>query len=142
MTARVIAVAHPARQAMRAGILVVGIAAPLLVPTRPASAQLISVRTVPIAQGDQFDFLPSRNQGMASVSIAIADTLLDPFSNPAKASRLRGSHVFGTPTFFSVSSDAGGGRTLPLTTLARSRSLFGGFGLAFQEIDAARRPNF
>jgi hypothetical protein len=108
----------------------------------PAAAQLISVKTVPIAQGDQFDFFPSRNQGMASVSIALADTLLDPFSNPAKASRLQGSHFFGTPSFFSVSSNAGGGRTLPVTALARSHSLFGGAGLAFQEIDAAKRADF
>jgi hypothetical protein len=142
MTDRVIPAAHPARLAKHAGILLLGIAGAVPILARPASAQLIAVRTVPIAQGDQFDFLPSRNQGMGSVSIAIADTLRDPFSNPAKASRLSGGHFFGTPTFFDVSSNAGGGRTLPLTALARSRSLFGGFGLAFQEIDAARRANF
>ena len=107
-----------------------------------ARAQLISVKTVPLAQGDQFNFFPSRNQGMAGVSIALADTLLDPFSNPAKASRLQGSHFFGTPSFFSISQKAGGGRTLPVTALARRGSMFGGAGLAFQEIDAGRRVNF
>ena len=126
---------------VRAATHLLRIASLLAALNTPASAQLISVKTVPIYQGDQFDFFPSRNQGMASVSIAVADTLLDPFSNPAKGSRLRGRQFFGSPTFFSVSSDAGGGRTLPLTALASSGSLFGGVGLAFQEIDAARRAD-
>jgi hypothetical protein len=128
---------------LSAAIHLLGRAALLLaLLAAPATAQLISVKTVPIAQGDQFDFFPSRNQGMASVSIAVADTLLDPFSNPAKASRLQGSYFFGSPAFFSVSSKAGGGRTLPVTALGRSHSFFGGAGLAFQEIDPARRDDF
>ena len=142
MTAHVKSPAPAAGPALHTLAVLLSAAGLLAALTPCASAQLISVKTVPIAQGDQFDFLPSRNQGMASVSIAVADTLLDPFSNPAKASRLRGSHFFGSPTFFSVSSEAGGGRTLPLTALGRSRSLFGGFGLAFQEIDPARRADF
>ncbi len=140
MTVRVLPSRHPARAVVAGAffqifVALAGLAAPL-------AGQIISVKTVPIAQGDQFDFFPSRNQGMASVSIAIADTLLDPFSNPAKASRIKGSHFFGSPTFFSVSSNAGGGRTLPITALARSGALFGGAGLAFQEIDAAQRADF
>ena len=142
MTAHVMSPVRGAGAAIRALVVLLPTVGLLAALTPRASAQLISVKTVPIAQGDQFDFLPSRNQGMASVSIAVADTLLDPFSNPAKASRLGGSHFFGSPTFFSVSSNAGGGRTLPLTALGRSRSVFGGFGLAFQEIDAARRADF
>ena len=142
MTAYAMSPARPTGPAIHALAVLLSTVGLLVVLTPAASAQLISVKTVPIAQGDQFDFLPSRNQGMASVSIAVADTLLDPFSNPAKASRLRGILFFGSPTFFSVSSNAGGGRTLPLTALGRSRNLFGGFGLAFQEIDAARRVNF
>ena len=142
MTVRANPSRHPARSPIHAATHLIGIAILLAALATPASAQLISVKTVPIAQGDQFDFFPSRNQGMASISIAVSDTLLDPFSNPAKASRLRGSHFFGTPTFFSVSSKAGGGRTLPVTAIASSRSLFGGIGIAFQEIDAARRTDF
>jgi hypothetical protein len=143
MSVRAIPSRHPARSPVPAAhriiaLLVValaGLAAPL-------PAQLISVKTLPIAQGDQFDFFPSRNQGMASVSIAVTDTLLDVFSNPAKATRLKGSHFFGTPAFFSVSSKSGGGRTIPVTALANSGTLFGGITLAFQEIDAARRADF
>src|SRR5687768_18450847 len=122
MSVRAIPSCHPARlplhvaHTLRFAAVLMALAA-LAAPLR---AQLISVKTVPIAQGDQFDFFPSRNQGMASVSIAVADTLLDVFSNPAKASRLAGSPFFGSPTFFSVSSNAGGGRTLPITALTRS----------------------
>ena len=141
-TVRAIPSRHPARSLIRAAMHACRVAFLLGVIAAPASAQLISVKTVPIAQGDQFDFFPSRNQGMASVSIAVADTLLDPFSNPAKGARLRGSHFFGTPTFFNVSSDAGGGRTLPVTALGRRGSVFGGLSVVFQEIDAAKRVDF
>src|SRR4051794_19019304 len=81
-----------------------------------AAAQLIQIKTLPIADGDQWRIFPSANAGMASVSIALADSLLDPFINPAKASRLSSSGkamFFGSPTFYSVSQNAGGGQTLP-----------------------------
>ena len=143
MTVRAIPPRHPARSPLHAAMSLLGrITIAVAAMATSASAQLISVKTVPIAQGDQFDFFPSRNQGMASVSLAVADTLLDPFSNPAKGSRLQGSHFFGTPTFFKVSSKAGGGRTLPVTALGSSGSVFGGLSVVFQEIDAARRFDF
>src|SRR5437868_9922845 len=76
-------------------------------------AQLISIKTVPIAQGDQFEIFPSQNLAMGGVSIAVPDTLLDPFRNPAKGARLAvAPRFFGSPTFYGVSSGAGGGRTL------------------------------
>src|SRR5207249_1794928 len=53
--------------------LVIGALAPLGV--RP-TAQLIQVKTLPIADGDQWRFFPSANVGMAGVSIALSDTLL------------------------------------------------------------------
>ncbi len=108
----------------------------------PAAAQLIPIKTVPVAEGDQFSFFPSTNLGMAGVSIALDDTLLDPFSNPAKASRLRGTHVFGSPSFYSVSSNAGSGRTLPLGTFTRRGSSYAGLVLAIQEVSGARQDDF
>src|SRR2546426_5209194 len=63
----------------------------LMALSRPTPAQLISIKTVPIAQGDQFAIFPSNNFGMGGVSIALADTLLDPFVNPAKGARDRKS---------------------------------------------------
>jgi hypothetical protein len=100
-----------------------------------AHPQLISIKTVPLAQGDQFDILPSQAAGMAGVSIALADSLLDPFVNPALGARYAGTRVFSSPTFFSFSGVAGGGRTFPLGAMTRGESWFGSVALAFQEVD-------
>src|SRR5688572_11721727 len=48
-----------------------------------AHGQLIAVKTAPIANGGQFAFLPSANLGLGGLSIALADSALDPFMNPA-----------------------------------------------------------
>ena len=118
----------------------VAVFSPLLGGT--AAAQLIAIKTVPVAEGDQFGFLPSANLGMAGVSIALNDTLLDPFSNPAKAARLRRTHFFGAPAFYSVSSNAGSGRTLPLGGFVQHGSFYSGLALALQEVSGARRDAF
>src|ERR687885_2320830 len=94
------------RRTVRAAILVPALAG-------SASAQLIGIKSVPIADGDQFQIYPSKNLGMAGVSIAVADTLLDPFVNPALGTRMRGGLFSGSPVVYSVSRHAGGGRTLP-----------------------------
>jgi len=112
----------------------------LLALAGPASAQLISIKTVPIAQGDQFEIFPSNNLGMGSVSIALADTLLDPFLNPAKGARLGAARFFGAPTAYGISQGAGGGRTLPLAVSAGTGAWFGAFSLAFQQVDASKPP--
>jgi hypothetical protein len=114
------------------------VALALLLPATGAPAQLIQIKTVPVAQGDQFDLFPSRNLAMGGVSIAVDDPWLDPFVNPAKGSRLKGGRVDGAPTMFSVSNDAGGGKTLPVSVLATAGRWFGGLALALQEIDGAR----
>ena len=103
-----------------------------------AGAQLIPVRVVPIAQADQFGIFPSVNFGMANVSIAMADSLLDPFENPALGSRVRRAVYFGAPTFFAVTNEAGSGQTYPLGLLARKGRIFFGGTLALQEINPAR----
>ena len=41
----------------------------------PARAQIIQIKTIPIAQGDQFQFFPANNLGMGSISIALPDSL-------------------------------------------------------------------
>lgn len=103
-----------------------------------ASAQLINIKTVPVAQADQFAIFPSRNLGMGTVSIALADPLLDPFQNPAKGSRVNTPYFYGSPVFYSVSSESGGGRTLPLAALMKSGTWFGGLAFALQQVDASR----
>ncbi|MBI3082460.1 MAG: hypothetical protein HYY94_06070, partial [Gemmatimonadetes bacterium] len=120
---------------------VVSLVALLAVASGTASAQLISIKTVPVAQADQFAIFPSRNLGMGGVSIAVADPLLDAFVNPAKGSRMGAPYLYGSPGLYNVSSDAGGGRTLPLAAAARAGSWFGGLALALQEVDAARPNN-
>src|SRR6266536_1694280 len=112
----------------------------LVVLAHTASAQLISIRTVPIAQGDQFEIFPSNNFGMGGVSIAVADTLLDPFVNPAKGARLGASRFFSAPTAYGISRGAGGGRTLPFAAVAGSGPWYGGLSLAFQQVDASQPP--
>jgi hypothetical protein len=113
----------------------------LFLMTAPTlGAQLISIKTVPIAQGDQFDIFPSQHRGMGGVSLALADTLLDPFRNPARAARLGVPRLLGSPTFYGVSDGAGGGRTLPLTSFAQRGAWYGGLSLAAQEVDPSRPP--
>lgn len=116
------------------------IACALLAATAaPASAQLITIRTLPVSQSDQFAIFPSHNLGFGGVSLALADTLLDPFSNPAKAVRMRVSQVLGSPASYGVTSGAGGGRTLPVGAFTRAGAWFGSLWLALQQVDAGRR---
>src|SRR5690348_7892221 len=117
---------------------VAGFVAATLAPVA-LSAQLIQIKTLPIADGDQWRIFPSANAPMGDLSIALTDSLLDPFVNPAKGARVADRGLFfGSPTFYSVSQNAGGGRTLPLGGVFRFGSMFGGFALALQELDTVR----
>lgn len=107
----------------------------------PVAAQLISIRTVPISQSHQFDLFPSHRMGMGGVSLAVEDSLLDPFSNPAKGVRLGTSRFFSSPGVYSVSQGAGAGRTLPLGTWVRSGKWFGGVSVALQQMDLSENAN-
>jgi hypothetical protein len=100
-----------------------------------AHAQVIAVKSAPIADGGQFAFLPSANLGMGGVSIALSDSALDPFTNPAKGARFTGMRVFGSPTSFAVSRQSGGGLTLPLGVSTSNGRWFSQFMLALQDID-------
>lgn len=122
-----------------AGLRAVGLAA-LLFLASPLRAQVIPIKTIPIAQGDQFQLFPANNLGMGSVSIALADSLRDPFVNPATMSRLRGSRFFVSPTLYSLTDHAGGGRSLPVAVLARRSDWYGGLGFVLQQVDPSRPP--
>ena len=131
---------HRCRRAFLA--VAVGFLVPMLgVGPAALRAQVIQIKTLPIADGDQWRFFPSANLALGGLSIALRDSLADPFENPAKGARLsdRGGGVyFGSPTFYSVSQDAGGGKTLPLGGIVRRGSNFGGVAVAIQEIDNPR----
>lgn len=124
---------HPLPRALRSALS----AAALCAIAASAAAQIIPIKTLPIAQSDQFNFFPSANQAMGGVSLALTDSLLDPFVNPAKGARLRSGSMqfFGTPTFYSISRAAGGGQTLPIGALLSRGNLFGGAVFAVQELN-------
>src|SRR5262245_20072641 len=101
------------------------------VPATRLSGQLIQIKTLPVADGEQWRFFPSSNLGMGGVSVSLRDSLLDPFENPADGARLSAKtrgFFFGSPNFYSVSKNAAGGRPLPI----------GGVVLALQQIDNAQ----
>ena len=116
---------------------VVSLSVVLLTVAGTAPTQSIPIQTVPIVPADQFDVFPSYTLAMGGVSIAVPDTLHDPFVNPATGARLRAARFFGSPTLYSVSHDAGAGRTLPLGVFSAAGSWYGGLALALQQVDAS-----
>lgn len=116
----------------------------LAVSVSGASAQLIGLKTVPVAAGDQFFLVPSHNAGMGGVSIALNDTILDPFINPAKGSRTGVAQVFAAPVYYNVSNNAGSGGTLSAGALFGGR-IYGGGMVSLQQLkrgDEFFRPWF
>ena len=112
----------------------------LLVPLAPpAQGQSIPIKTVPVASGDQFVFFPSRTLAMGGVTLAVTDTLGDPFANPATGSRIPASFFFGSPTFYSISDGNGSGRTLPVGAFFAGTDWFAGGSLSLQELKGADR---
>ncbi len=107
-----------------------------------AQAQLISVRSVPVAATEQFLVVPSQNLGMGGASIAYDDPSLDPFVNPAKGGRLRGAYLFSAPVFGNITENNGGVRTLPMGALLGSAKWFGGMSLAVQQLSGPEPPDF
>ncbi len=109
-----------------------------LLATSPAAAQYISLKTVPVAAGDQFLVFPSQNLGMGGVSIALDDDWLDPFVNPAKGSRIGESRFFALPTHYSVSQNAGSATTLTAGGLFGGKA-FGGGMVALQQLKSGEQ---
>src|SRR4026207_2092217 len=92
--------------------------------TTSLQAQLITPKTVPIHQGEQFGIYPSQWPSMGGVSIALIDTIGDPWGNPAKATRLTSGSIQVMP--FTHHATAGGGRTLPVSILQTGGGFAGG----------------
>lgn len=104
----------------------------------PTAAQLIPVRSVPVAAGDQFLIYPSHRLGMGGVTLALRDHLLDPFVNPARGADVRQTHFFGAPVFYSMSDDEGSGRTLPVGAQFAGNSWFGTVSVSLQQLLSER----
>jgi hypothetical protein len=107
-------------------------------PVRHVTAQTITPRTVPVLMSHQFDIIPSDRSGMAGVSIALDDALLDPFVNPAKATRSRAGLLSIAPFFHSMSESRGGGRTLPISGVGSFGDWAAG-GLLEVQLDRAQQ---
>jgi hypothetical protein len=102
-----------------------------------ATAQIVTPKTVPVHQSQQFAIPPSALSGMGSTTLALHDTLQDPFINPATASRVRRSLVFASPYRHAISNRRGGGVTLPIGIVARHGVWSGGALVAVQSSDRA-----
>jgi hypothetical protein len=124
---------RPSRQAAL-GLLALLAAAPAA-----AAAQLVTIRSVPVAAGDQFLVHPSQTLGLGGLSVAVDDTLADPFRNPAAGARAAGVHLFGSPVFYSISDGHGSASSLPVGALWGGARLFGGVSLALQQLSAGGR---
>jgi hypothetical protein len=131
-------VAPRPRRTRRRGQRALCLSALVVALAASASAQLVPVRTLPLAQGDQFLIFPSHTLGMGGVSIALADSLLDPFRNPAMGARVGATRLFSSPAFYSISRESGAGRTLPFASLLRAGRWFGGVSVAIQEVETSR----
>jgi len=109
-----------------------------------AAAQLIGVKSIPVAAGDQFRIQPSSNAALGDLSIALIDPLLDPWINPAAGSRWTEPRLWVAPMFYSVSGDDGSVRTLPAGASFTGRSWFGGLSFTLQQVNGAqpRQPIF
>lgn len=104
-------------------------------------AQIIPIKTVPVATGDQFQIFPSSNLAMGGVSIALDDELFDPFENPAKGVRVQGLRVVSAPIFYNISLQRSrvsnnSALSLPVGALFQSPSFFGGLYWAQQKLSS------
>jgi hypothetical protein len=110
------------------------LASVILLAASTAQAQLIGVRTVPLATGDQFAIFPAERAGMGGVSIALDDPLLDPFLNPARGAGVGPSRLFSAPVFYDITNGHGSVRTLPVGAVLHSPVWFGGGAVALQQV--------
>ena len=106
------------------------------------NAQLIPIRTVPVASGDQFLTVPSATLGMAGTRIAVDDSIADVWSNPAKGVLIEAPVILGAPTFYGVSEEGGAGKTFPFTGLLRHGDWFGGASVALQQVSGGLQGRF
>jgi hypothetical protein len=102
-----------------------------------AMAQLVTPKTVPVLQDEQFNITPSSRPGLGSAFIALEDTLADPFVNPAKLGRLRGVSIAVTPYTYDISGQRGGGSTLPAALFAGGERWSVGALVAYQNLNRA-----
>src|SRR5437763_14335357 len=114
---------------------VVSLSVVLLTVAGTAPTQSIPIQTVPIVPADQFDMFPSYTLAMGGVSIAVPDTLDDPFMNTDTGSQLRGGRCLDCPNFYSVSYDSGYRRAMPCGVVSAAGPWYSGLPTALRRED-------
>jgi hypothetical protein len=72
---------------------------------------------------------------MGGVSLAVDDSLADPWSNPAKGIFISEPALLSAPTFYGISEQRGAGRTFPVAGFFRGEAWFAGAAIALQQIE-------
>ncbi|MFB6274176.1 MAG: hypothetical protein ABEL51_14910 [Salinibacter sp.] len=103
-------------------------------------AQLVPIKTAPVATGSQFQLYPSHARGMGGVHLAVDDTLGDAFVNPAMAARLDGTWAYSAPSHYTITERDGGARTLSVGVLVDRGRWFGGMAGALQQLNPGPQP--
>ena len=110
----------------------------LLLMTNVAVAQLISLKTIPVATGSQFLIFPSQNMSMGGVHIGLADSLLDQWINPAHGASVNGMQVSSSPTYYRIGNGYGSARSMPLALSWNQGVWFGGASFTLQAMNTAQ----
>jgi len=108
----------------------------------PLAAQSMSLKTVPIATGEQYLIFPAKSLGMGGLSVAYDDPLADAFANPARGARLRGTWLLASPTTYQGSGTQVSGNTLPMALTFGGARWFGTAAVALQQLATPERQNF
>lgn len=113
----------------------------ILILPQGIPAQLISIKSVPLATGDQFTITPSQTRAMGGLFVAVKDRLGDPFANPAKGSEIRAPFLFSSPAVYHITKSSSSARTLPVGGYYSSGKWFGGALLSAQQLNSAKEDN-
>lgn len=100
-------------------------------------AQFISVKTIPVASGDQFLLYPSQNLSMGGANIALEDKWLNPIKNPANVLSIISNNFFIQPTFYNISGNLGGAMSLPFTAFITKNNWSSVISFAYQRLEGA-----
>ncbi|MCK5146313.1 hypothetical protein KAR48_06125 [bacterium] len=104
------------------------------------NAQIISIKSLPVATGNQFAYLPTENNGMGGLSFSISDKWLDPFINPAKGVKTKSSWLYTAPYFYRIQNNMGRARSLPVGMYFSGDPTFGGIAISMQNFDPQSSP--
>ncbi|MBN1408445.1 MAG: hypothetical protein JW956_11680 [Calditrichaceae bacterium] len=105
----------------------------IIIPTL-AFSQLIGIKSVPLATGDQFNLYPALNYGMAGLTIAVDDSLNDAFHNPAKGDFITNGNIFTLPYFYTITNDLGSAQNFPIGFNYSNGTWFSGGAFSLQQL--------